>query len=89
MTKQIQHFFGWWFYELGLLVPRWLQHVFYTAKPQLFIRLHNYQVFFTSFEQGVEKNLLGFYLHKEGIQQLAEFLTAYPRMATGNQDIIA
>lgn len=78
MMQQTQHFFRWWGYELGGIMPAWLRQVFYTPRPQLFIRLHNFQVDLFCFEQGVEKNLCHVYLHKEGIQCLNEFLLNHP-----------
>lgn len=79
MTKQVQQFFDWWFHELGLLTPNWLRKLVSTARPQLFIRLHNFQVFITYYEQDIEKTLLEFYLHKEGIAQQAAFFKAHPQ----------
>lgn len=76
--KQVQHFFDWWFYELGQLIPQGLKKCFHMPPPQLFIRLHNFQVFMSYFEQDVEKPLLVVYQHKEGIQQLVSFFKQHP-----------
>lgn len=78
MGKQVQHFFDWWFYELGQLIPQGLKKCFYTPQPQLFIRIHNFQVFMSYFEQDAEKPLLAVYQHKEGIQQLVDFFKKHP-----------
>lgn len=78
MSKQVQHFFDWWFAELGQLIPQSVKKIVYTPQPQLLIRMHNFQILMSTFEQGIEKPLLDVYQHKEGAQQLRHFFKQHP-----------
>ncbi len=78
VTMTLRRFFGWWFSELSLLAPAWMRGLFYAPRAQLFIRIKNFQVTFYCFEKDAEKELLSFYLHKEGKQQQDAFFKAHP-----------
>jgi general secretion pathway protein L len=73
MAMNMTRFWGWWVYELGLLLPNWLRDFFYAPPAQLFARLNNFQITYSCFENGSEKILGSFYLHKEGKQLHDDF----------------
>ncbi|MCX7089775.1 MAG: hypothetical protein NTV00_17195, partial [Methylococcales bacterium] len=78
MAMNITRFWGWWLYELGLLAPSWLRDFFYTPRTYLFIRIKNFQVFFSYVDKDSEKELLHVYMHKEGQLQQDAFFKTHP-----------